>query len=102
MSKFSVNARWVAAVGLGLVSIVALAVPAQAAPGDVSTLAGSGVAGFVNATGTAASFNAPDHIVVDKAGNVFVSDSLNYVVRKDHPGWSCYHLRWIGCERFAR
>ncbi len=42
--------------------------------GAVSTLAGSGVSGNVDATGTAASFRNPQDVVVDKSGNVFVLD----------------------------
>ncbi len=51
--------------------------------GVVTTLAGSsGVFGSTNATGTAASFNGPSGVAVDSAGNVYVADSLNNLIRK--------------------
>ncbi len=56
--------------------------------GSVSTLAGarvpggSGIAGYLDATGTAAEFNAPDAVAVDGSGNVYVADFYNDVVRK--------------------
>jgi len=51
--------------------------------GVVTTLAGAaGVAGYVDATGTAARFNYPAGIAVDAAGNVFVSDRSNNVIRR--------------------
>ena len=53
--------------------------------GVVTTLAGSGIATFVDGTGTAASFNTPQGITVDSAGNVYVIDQLNYRVRKITP-----------------
>lgn len=50
--------------------------------GDVTTIAGNGTAGFVNGTGTAASFNYPSGIVADNTGNLYVVDTNNSVIRK--------------------
>ncbi|MFY7999642.1 MAG: IPT/TIG domain-containing protein, partial [Candidatus Kapaibacteriota bacterium] len=47
------------------------------ATGVVTTLAGSGVAGFLDATGTAAQFNNPHALWFDGAGNLYVSDGAN-------------------------
>jgi DNA-binding beta-propeller fold protein YncE len=51
----------------------------------VSTLAGSGAAGAVDGTGTAASFSAPNDVTVDAAGNVYVADYGNNLIRKITP-----------------
>lgn len=49
----------------------------------VSTLAGSGLMGATNSTvGTSASFNNPNGVAVDAAGNVYVADTYNYRIRK--------------------
>lgn len=53
--------------------------------GVVSTLAGSGVVGSANGTGTAASFNNPTGVAVDTAGNVYVADTVNQLIRKITP-----------------
>ncbi len=51
--------------------------------GIVSTIAGAaGVEGYVDGVGSAARFNQPTGIAVDKIGNVYVGDSNNYVIRK--------------------
>ena len=52
----------------------------------VSTLAGSGVAGFLNATGTAAQFNTPTAVAVDPQSNVYVTDGGNNRIRKISSG----------------
>jgi len=49
---------------------------------EVIPFAGSGVAGYLDALGTAAKFAAPTGITVDKAGVVYVVDKNNNVVRK--------------------
>jgi hypothetical protein len=53
--------------------------------GQVTTLAGTGVAGAVDGTGINAQFNSPNGIAVDNAGNVYVGDELNYTIRKITP-----------------
>nr|WP_315199022.1 NHL repeat-containing protein [uncultured Aquabacterium sp.] len=52
------------------------------AAGEVSTLAGSVMAGSTDATGSAASFNDPHGVAVDAFGVVYVADSSNTRIRK--------------------
>ncbi|MHB8446873.1 MAG: NHL domain-containing protein [Rudaea sp.] len=55
--------------------------------GVVTTIAGSpGVTGSQDGTSSAARFNNPVYLAVDSAGNLYVSDSGNYTVRKVTPG----------------
>jgi sugar lactone lactonase YvrE len=50
--------------------------------GEVSTLAGSVMAGSADGAGTSASFNAPSGITTDDNGNLYVADKLNNEIRK--------------------
>ncbi|MFT6293286.1 MAG: sugar lactone lactonase YvrE, partial [Ilumatobacter sp.] len=50
--------------------------------GDVTTLAGTGITGAVNGTGTSASFYYPYGVAVDGSGNVYVADTYNHLIRK--------------------
>ena len=56
--------------------------PLPGLPWTVTTLAGNGVAGFINARGTAARFNQPYGLTFDDAGNAYVADSGNHAIRK--------------------
>ena len=50
--------------------------------GFVSTLAGSGEAGFADGAGTAAEFYEPRFVAIDVAGSLYVADGANYRIRK--------------------
>ncbi|MEO8769622.1 MAG: hypothetical protein ABI402_06045 [Ferruginibacter sp.] len=50
--------------------------------GQVSTIAGNGTAGCRNGNASKAQFNSPGAITIDTAGNLYVIDQDNYMIRK--------------------
>ncbi len=94
--RASVRLRWVMVVGVACGSIAVSSGTAQAAFGDVTTFAGSGVAGNVDATGTAATFNTPQGLAFDTAGNMYVAESGNYSIRKITPAGAVTTLAGSG------
>jgi sugar lactone lactonase YvrE len=69
--------------------------------GSTRSLAGSGTAGYVDGSGTSASFNGPTGVSVDSAGFVYVADSLNNRVRKVSPTGLTTTLAGTGSASFA-
>lgn len=53
--------------------------------GAVTTIAGNGVNGLIDAIGTNAEFYAPQGLVTDASGNIYVADVGNNVIRKITP-----------------
>jgi len=55
-------------------------------PATISTLAGTGTAGFADGQGqSVAQFNTPTGVTVDSSGNVYVADRENHRIRKVVP-----------------
>ena len=67
----------------------------------VFTVAGSGVAGFSDGTGSTAQFSSPAAIAVDGAGNLYVADKGNQRIRKIAPGGVVTTLAGSGSAGFA-
>ncbi|SFD97056.1 NHL repeat-containing protein [Paenibacillus catalpae] len=53
--------------------------------GNVTTVAGSGVQGFKNGKGEAASFSHPQDVAIAADGTLYVADTLNHVIRRISP-----------------
>ncbi len=73
------------------------------AGGTITTLAGNGVRGFSGDGGQAsnASLNLPTGVAVDSAGNLYLTDSLNFRVRKVSPGGMITTVAGNGQEGFS-
>jgi sugar lactone lactonase YvrE len=65
--------------------------------GTVSTLAGSGWAGFADGAGAAAQFNDPYGIAVDGEGSIIIADNDNKRVRKITPDGTVSTLFAVSC-----
>jgi len=50
--------------------------------GLVTTIAGTGVAGYLDGLGVTSQFNKPHGITIDSAGSLYVSDYQNFKIRK--------------------
>jgi IPT/TIG domain/NHL repeat len=55
------------------------------ATGVVTTIAGDGIAGFINGQGTATRFDHPTGLTFDATGNIYIADSYNARIRKITP-----------------
>lgn len=77
--------------------------PAAAAVGTIETVAGNGRGGYGGDGGaaTSASLNAPRTVAVDAAGNVYVADTENHVIRRIDPSGSIVTVAGTGAPGFS-
>jgi serine/threonine protein kinase, bacterial len=64
--------------------------------GVVSTFAGTGAAGSANGSAAVATFNGPKGVAVDSAGNLYVGEQTNNLVRKITPAGEVSTLAGTG------
>ncbi|WP_130734936.1 T9SS type A sorting domain-containing protein [Flavobacterium sp. J27] len=66
--------------------------------GQVSTVAGSGIAGAIDDYGTLARFNHPAVVVIDTQNNLYVTDEGNHKIRKITPSGMVSTFAGTGME----
>lgn len=66
----------------------------------VSTVAGTNDQGYVDGVLLDARFNSPSAVALDKAGNVYVTDTLNHAIRKITPDGKVTTLAGNGKEGY--
>lgn len=64
--------------------------------GEVSTLAGSGIAGYLDATAADARFDTPFDVAVDEENHVYVADTWNAKLRKVSPDGTVSTVTGVG------
>ena len=69
--------------------------------GNVSTLAGSGLAGSADGLGLAASFRGPTAVTLDSYGSIYVTDYANHKIRKISSLGNVSTLAGSGSAAFA-
>ena len=74
-----------------------------AANGVITTIAGTGAAGFTGDGGNAvdAQINLPESVIVDSTGNVFIAEPNNHRVRKVTPAGVITTIAGIGTAGFS-
>ena len=73
----------------------------QIAPtGAVTTLAGTGVGGYVDGPAASARFSSPVGLAQDATGNVYVADAANYRIRRIDPAGLVTTLAGSGVRGF--
>src|SRR5215471_2069188 len=74
--------RTLGCLGVGL--LVAMAAPAQAPQYTITTVAGTGAAGYTGDGGPAkqAQLNSPCKVAVDSSGNLYIADLSNFRIRQ--------------------
>jgi sugar lactone lactonase YvrE len=69
--------------------------------GVVTTLAGNGVAGYSEGSGSSAKFDRPQGVAVDSSGNIYVADTGNDRIRKITPSGNVSTLAGNGTGGYA-
>ena len=85
----------------GETSLPPEATPTVTIPPSVTTLAGTGIRGNANGASLSSSFNAPYAIAVDVAGNKYVADTGNNLIRKISFSGVVSTLAGSGSKSFA-
>ena len=96
--------QFLAVGGLATLSPALISLAAeQPAPGTITTVAGTGPAGFSGDNGPAikARLDYPIGIAIDAAGNVFIGDGANTRVRKVSPDGIITTVAGTGVEGFS-